>query len=68
MILKPLNGFGGSGVILIEKRAMKSINSLLDFYIDNKDGTTAIIFYDYNEDVRLLIWQLQRFHSCRSTR
>ena len=26
MILKPLNGYGGSGVILIEKSAMKNIN------------------------------------------
>ena len=61
MILKPLNGFGGSGVILIEKRAMKSINSLLDFYIDNKDGTTNyVILQDYIEgadegDVRILL-------------
>ena len=29
MILKPLNGFGGSGVILIEKSAMGNINSCL---------------------------------------
>lgn len=61
MILKPLNGFGGSGVILIEKTAMKSINSLLDFYIDNKDGTTNyVILQDYIEgadqgDVRILL-------------
>jgi len=61
MILKPLNGFGGSGVILIEKRAMKSINSLLDFYIDNKDGTSSyVILQDYIEgaeqgDVRILM-------------
>ncbi|MAT89562.1 MAG: glutathione synthase [Flavobacteriaceae bacterium] len=61
MILKPLNGYGGSGVILIEKRAMKSINSLLDFYIDNKDGTTNyVILQDYIEgadqgDVRILL-------------
>lgn len=61
MILKPLNGFGGSGVILIEKRAMKSINSLLDFYIDNKDGTSNyVILQDYIEgadegDVRILL-------------
>jgi len=61
MILKPLNGFGGSGVILIEKSAMKSINSLLDFYIDNKDGTTNyVILQDYIEgadqgDVRVLL-------------
>ena len=61
MILKPLNGFGGSGVILIEKSAMKSISSLLDFYIDNKDGTTNyVILQDYIEgadegDVRVLL-------------
>ncbi len=61
MILKPLNGYGGSGVILIEKRAMLSINSLLDFYIDNNDGTTNyVILQDYIEgadqgDVRILM-------------
>lgn len=61
MILKPLNGYGGSGVILIEKRAMSSINSLLDFYIDNKDGTTNyVILQEYIEgadqgDVRILL-------------
>lgn len=61
MILKPLNGYGGSGVILLEKTAMKSINSLLDFYIDNSDGTSNyVILQDYIEgadqgDVRVLI-------------
>lgn len=61
MILKPLNGFGGSGVILIEKRAMMSINSLLDFYIDNNDGTSNyVILQDYipgadQGDVRILM-------------
>jgi glutathione synthase len=61
MILKPLNGYGGSGVILIEKSAMKSINSLLDFYIDNKDGTSNyVILQDYIPgaelgDVRILM-------------
>lgn len=61
MILKPLNGFGGSGVILIEKSATKSINSLLDFYITNKDGTSNyVILQDYIEgadqgDVRILL-------------
>lgn len=61
MILKPLNGFGGSGVILIEKRAMLSINSLLDFYIDNSDGTSNyVILQDYIPgadlgDVRILM-------------
>ncbi|MBT8312678.1 MAG: glutathione synthase [Flavobacteriaceae bacterium] len=61
MILKPLNGFGGSGVILIEKSAMSNIKSLLDFYITNTDGTSNyVILQDYIEgadkgDVRILI-------------
>ncbi len=61
MILKPLNGYGGSGVILIEKLAMSSINSLLDFYITNSDGTSNyVILQDYIEgadqgDVRILL-------------
>ncbi len=61
MILKPLNGFGGSGVILIEKSAMKSINSLLDFYISGKDGSSNyVILQEYIEgaelgDIRILL-------------
>ena len=61
MIMKPLNGFGGSGVIMIEKTAMGNVNSLLDFYIDNKDGTTNyVILQDYIEgaekgDARILL-------------
>lgn len=61
MILKPLNGFGGSGVILIEKSAMSNINSLLDFYITGSDGVSNyVILQDYIEgadkgDVRILL-------------
>ncbi len=61
MILKPLNGYGGSGVILLEKSAMKSINSLLEFYITNEDGTSNyVILQNYIEgaeqgDVRILM-------------
>ncbi|MDG1659789.1 MAG: glutathione synthase [Winogradskyella sp.] len=61
MILKPLNGFGGSGVILIEKSAMSSINSLLDFYISAGEGeSNYVILQDYIEgaekgDVRVLL-------------
>ena len=61
MILKPLNGFGGSGVILIEKSAMSNIKSLLDFYITNSDGSSNyVILQDYIEgadkgDVRILL-------------
>ncbi len=61
MIMKPLNGYGGSGVIMIEKTAMGNVNSLLDFYIDNKDGSTNyVILQDYIEgaekgDARILL-------------
>lgn len=61
MILKPLNGFGGSGVILLEKSAMSSINSLLDFYITDKDGKSHyVILQEYIEgaelgDIRILL-------------
>jgi len=61
MILKPLNGYGGSGVILIEKSAMSNINSLLDFYVTNSDGSSNyVILQEYIEgadqgDVRILI-------------
>lgn len=61
MILKPLNGFGGSGVILIEKSAMGNINSLLDFYITNSDGSSNyVILQDYIKgadqgDIRILL-------------
>jgi len=61
MILKPLNGFGGSGVILIEKAAMGNINSLLDFYIKKGEGDSDyVILQEYIEgaekgDVRILL-------------
>ncbi len=61
MILKPLNGYGGSGVILIEKAAMSNINSLLDFYISKSDGSSDyVILQEYIEgadkgDVRILL-------------
>ena len=61
MILKPLNGFGGSGVILIEKSAMGNINSLLDFYLQNAiGGSDYVILQEYIEgaekgDVRVLL-------------
>ncbi|MBC2840502.1 glutathione synthase [Robiginitalea sp. SC105] len=61
MILKPLNGYGGSGVILIEKSAMSNINSLLDFYISNSDGSSNyVILQEYIEgaeqgDIRILL-------------
>lgn len=62
MIMKPLNGFGGKGVIVIEKNAMQNVNSLLDFYIHGQDRHTSnyVIIQDYVEgaekgDVRVLM-------------
>lgn len=61
MILKPLDGFGGSGVIVIEKRAMLNIRSLLDFYINRESGkSNYVILQDFiegaeNGDVRVLM-------------
>lgn len=61
MILKPLDGYGGSGVIVIEKSAMQNIKSLLDFYIHGKDGkSNYVILQDYVEgaeegDVRVMM-------------
>lgn len=47
MILKPLDGFGGRGVIVIEKTATQNINSLLDFYINSKDGSNYVILQEF---------------------
>jgi glutathione synthase len=61
MIMKPLNGYGGSGVIVLEKSASSNINSLLDFYISGKNGeSNYVIIQDYVEgaelgDVRVLM-------------
>ncbi|MFT5336015.1 MAG: glutathione synthase [Luteibaculaceae bacterium] len=61
MIMKPLDGYGGSGVIVIEKSAMHNIRSLLDFYINrDKDTSNYVIVQDYiegaeNGDVRVLM-------------
>lgn len=60
MILKPLDGFGGSGVIVLEKSAKQNINSLLDFYIDTPSGKKYVILQEFIEgiekgDVRVLM-------------
>ena len=50
MIMKPLNGYGGSGVIVIEKNASMNISSLLDFYIQGKskdDESNYVILQEY---------------------
>jgi glutathione synthase len=59
MILKPLDGSGGRGVIVLEKSAKSNINSLLDFYIDDGNDNFVILqeYIDGAEegDVRVLM-------------
>jgi len=62
LIMKPLNGFGGSGVIVIEKNATQNIKSLLDFYVSGTQagGSNYVIVQDYvpgaeKGDVRVLM-------------
>jgi len=62
-ILKPMDGFGGSGVILLDKSSKTSnynVNSLLDFYIDSDKKNNYIILQEYIEtelkgDVRIIM-------------
>ncbi len=60
MIMKPLDGYGGKGVILIEKHAQQNFRSLLDYYINNRQGGSYVILQEYIEgadkgDIRILI-------------
>jgi glutathione synthase len=60
MIMKPLDGYGGQGVILVEKHAQKSFHSLLEFYINSGKGGNYVILQEYVEgaeagDVRILM-------------
>jgi len=60
MILKPLDGYGGSGVIVLEKKASQSVSSLLDFYINSTEKNRYVILQEYIEgahegDVRILM-------------
>lgn len=63
MILKPLDGYGGRGVIVLEKSAQQSFSSLLDFYIGGDEtgqGGSYVILQDYvpgaeKGDVRILM-------------
>jgi len=60
VILKPLVGSGGHGVIVLEKNAQSNINSILDFYINGQGDSNYIIIQEYIEgaeegDVRVLM-------------
>ena len=59
--MKPLDGYGGRGVIVVEKTAMDNIKSLLEFYINKSKGeSNYVILQEYvegaeNGDVRVLM-------------
>lgn len=58
MILKPLDGYGGSGVIILETKAKASIKSLLDFYIG--EDKNYVMLQEYIEgadkgDIRIMM-------------
>jgi glutathione synthase len=60
MILKPLVGFGGRGVIVIEKRARQNFRSLLDYYIGDGEASSYVVLQEYvsgaeQGDVRILM-------------
>lgn len=60
MILKPFGGFGGQGVIVLEKGASQSIKSLLDFYVSGPSGNNYVILQEFvpgaeEGDIRVLM-------------
>lgn len=61
MIMKPLDSYGGRGVIVIEKSARHNIKSLLEFYVNkNRSESNYVILQEYVEgaemgDVRVLM-------------
>lgn len=60
MILKPLDGYGGSGVIILETKASSNVNSLLEFYVNKEKENNYVIVQEYVEgadkgDVRILM-------------
>ena len=60
VILKPLVGSGGHGVIVLEKNAQSNISSILDFYISGTGNENYVIIQEYIEgaehgDVRVLM-------------
>lgn len=62
IIIKPLDGFGGVGVIVIDRSFDANLRSILEFYIKGKRGQTpeSVIVQEYvpgaeNGDIRVLI-------------
>lgn len=60
MVLKPLDGYGGRGVIVLEKDAPQNYRSLLDYYIGEGEKSHYVILQEFvegaeNGDVRILM-------------
>lgn len=60
MVLKPLNGSRGRGVVIVEKHARQSLRALLDFYIGEGEQTHFVLLQEYipgavDGDVRILM-------------
>lgn len=60
MVLKPLVGHGGRGVIVLDKQAPRNIDSLLDFYIGDDPQQNYVVLQEYlpeadGGDVRVLV-------------
>lgn len=59
MIMKPLNGYGGQGVIVLDTKSKSSVRSLLDFYLGN-NSDQYVILQEYVQgaedgDVRIMM-------------
>lgn len=60
MVLKPLNGSRGRGVIVVDRSARQSLRALLDFYIGEGEQSNFVILQEYVAgaeagDVRILM-------------
>ena len=59
-IIKPLDGMGGKGVILFERKSIGNLSSICDFYINHTGNSQPIICQNYIEgaekgDVRAIV-------------
>ena len=60
MVLKPVNGSRGRGVVVVERQARKSLRSLLDFYVGEGEQSQFVVLQEYvpgaeDGDVRILM-------------
>lgn len=60
MVLKPLDGSGGRGVIVLDRQAPRNTDSLLDFYIGEGQRQNHVVLQEYlpeaeTGDVRVLV-------------